>query len=147
MEEFERRRVEIEQLHGIISNYFVERKILLDKIKELEDQSDNEVLGQITVLVQNHNLKKRGSNIVHDAILAVGGLESEVQTQPAYPVRQLEQVVYYSQPQNSRQAPEPYRGVKDVLFSAPGGVQKKVAMPVSSLSLYQNVNHPQQSFN
>ncbi len=84
---------------------------------------------------------------MHDAISAAGVLESEVQTQPAYPVRQLEQVVYYSQSQNSQQAPEPNRGAKDVLFSTRGCLQKKVAMPVSSLNLYQNFNHPHQSFN
>jgi hypothetical protein len=134
MEEFERIRVEIKQMCVHIINLLVERKTLVNKIKEQENQSDNEIMDQISVLVQNYSLKKRGSRIVHDAIPAAGVLESEVQTQPAYPVRQLEQVIFYSQPQSSQQASEPYRGVKDVLFSAPGGMQKKIAMPVSSLN-------------
>jgi len=61
-------------------------------------------------------------------------------------VRQLEQVVYYSQPQSSQQTPEPFRGVKDVLFSAPSGMQKKVAMPISSLNPYQTQNQTHQNF-
>ena len=84
---------------------------------------------------------------MHDAIGAAGVLESKTQTQPAYPLRQLEQVVYYSLPQNSQQAPEPYRGTKDILLSMPGGLQKKVTVPISSLNLYQNFNQPPQSFN
>jgi hypothetical protein len=147
MEEYERMRDEIERMHGHITNLLVERNTLINKIKEQENQSDNEFMDQISVLVQNYKLKKRGSRIVHDAIAAAGVPESDVQTQPAYPVRQLEQVVYYFQPQSSQQAPEPYRGVKDVLFSAPGGMQKKVAMPVSSLNSYQNLNHSHQNFN
>jgi len=77
------------------------------------------------VLAQNYKPKKRGSRIVHDTIVAAEVSESEVQTQSAYPVRQLEQVVYYSQHQSSQQTPEPLRGVKDVLFSAPSVYAEK----------------------
>ncbi len=126
---------------------FVERKFFLNRNKELESQSENEFVDQVLVLAQNHKLKRRGSTIVHDAIGAAEVPESEIQTQPAYPVRQLEQVVFYSQPQNTQQTPEPFRGVRDVLLSAPSGMQKRVAVPISNLSLYPPQNQVHQNFN
>jgi len=147
MEEYERMRVERERLIEQVTTLLVDRKFLMSKIKELENPSDNEFVDHILVLAQNYKPKKRGSRIVHDTIVAAEVSESEVQTQSAYPVRQLEQVVYYSQHQSSQQTPEPLRGVKDALFSAPSGMQKKVAMPISSLNLYQTQNQTHQISN
>ncbi len=84
---------------------------------------------------------------MRDAISVAGVLESEAQTQPAYPMRQLEQEVHYSYPQNSQKTSESCRGTKDVLLSMPGGLQKKVTMPFSSLNMYQSFNRPHQNFN
>ena len=125
MEEFERLRLENEHLRGQVATLLVERKNLTDVIREREIQSSDETLEKIAVLVQNHNFKKRGTKIVHDAISAAGILESEVPTQPAYPMRQLEQVVYYSHPQNSQQASEPCKGAKDVFFQCLAVCRKK----------------------
>ena len=146
MEEYERIRVDREQLIEQVTNLLIDRKFLLNRIKELENPSENDFVDQVLVLAQNYKLKKRGSRIVHDAIVAAEVSEPEMQTQSAYPVRQLEQVVYYSQHQSSQQTPEPLRGVKDVLFSAPSGMQKKVAMPISSLNPYQTQNQTHQNF-
>jgi hypothetical protein len=101
---------------------------------------------QVLILAQNFKLKKRGSKIVQDAMMAAEVLEPEMQTHPAYPSRQPENVVYYFQPQNFHQTPEPYRGVKDVLISAPNGMQKRAAIPISNLGSYQAQNQIHQNF-
>ncbi len=72
--------------------------------------------------------------------------ELEIQTHPAYPSRQPENVVYYSQPQNVHQLPEPYRGVKDVMISASNSMQKRATNPISNLSSYQVQNQTHQNF-
>ena len=69
MEEYERMRVERERLIEQVTTLLVDRKFLMSKIKELENPSDNEFVDQILVLAQNYKLKKRGSRIVHDAIV------------------------------------------------------------------------------
>ncbi len=56
MEEFERLRVQNEQMRGQMTTLLVERKALMDKIKEQENQSDNETMDKIAVLVQNYKL-------------------------------------------------------------------------------------------
>ena len=131
-----------------MASLLVEKKNLTERLeKQDENQFGLATLEKIVALTHNYDLQTRDSKIVHAAISAAGVLESEVQTQPAYPMRQLEQVVYYSHPQNSQQASEPCKGAKDVFFSMPGGLQKKVTVPISSLNLYQNFNQPHKNFN
>ncbi len=55
-------------------------------------------MDQILALAQNYKSKRRGSKIVQDAMMAAEVSELEIQTHPAYPSRQPENVVYYSQP-------------------------------------------------
>jgi hypothetical protein len=147
MEELERVTADKERLIEQMTNYFIERRFLISRIKELENPSENDFMDQVISLAHDFKLKKRGSSIVRDAIMAAEVSEPESQTQPAYPVGQPEQIVYYSQSQNFQQNPEPYRGVKDVLLSAPSGTQKRVALPISSLGPYQSQNQVHQNFN
>ena len=111
MEEYDRLRLENEHLHRVMGSLLVEKKNLTEIIEKQEEiQFGEDTLEKIVVLAQNYSLKKRGAKIVRDVISAAGVLESEAQTQPAYPMRQLEQVVHYSYPQNSQQASESLRG-------------------------------------
>ena len=131
-----------------MASLFVEKKNLKERLeKQDENQFGLATLEKIVALTHNYDLQTRGSKIVHAAISAAGVLESEVQTQPAYPMRQLEQVAHYSYPQNSQQTSESCRGTKDVLLSMPGGLQKKVTMPISSLNMYQSFNQTHHNFN
>jgi len=72
--------------------------------------------------------------------------ELDVQTHPAYPSRQPENVVYYVQPQNFYQPPEPYRGVRDVMISTSNVVQKRATNQIPNLSSYQIQNQTHQNF-
>ena len=128
-----------------MSSLLVERKNLTEKLDE--NQLNSAILEKIVALTHNVKLQTRGSQIVHVTISAAGVLESELQTQPAYLMRHLEQVVHYSCPQNFQQASESCMGTKDVLLSMPGGLQKRVTMPISSRNLHQSFNQPQQNFN
>ena len=106
-----------------MSSLLIKRRILTEKLEK--NQANAAVLEKIVTLVHNVRPLTRGSQIVHAAISAAGVIESEIQTQPAYPVRQLEQVAQYSCPQNFQQASESNIGTKDVLFSMSGTLQKK----------------------
>jgi hypothetical protein len=57
-------------------------------------------------------------------------------------MRQMEQMAHYSNHQNLQQASESFRGTKDVLLSMPGGLQRRVSMPVSSLNTHQSISQP-----
>ncbi len=69
--------------------------------------------------MRNFELQTRGTEIVHAAISAAGGLETRAQAQPTYPMRQVEQIAIYSYYQNPQQASESFRGTRDVLLSMP----------------------------
>jgi len=146
MEEFERMKTDKERLIDQATNYLIERRFLINRIRELENSSESEVVDQILTLAQNFKSKRRGSKIVQDAMMAAEVSEPEMQTHPTYPSRQPENLVYYSQPQNFHQIPEPYRGIKDVLISASNGIQKRATVPVSNLSSYQVQNQTHQNF-
>ncbi len=146
MGEYERMKADKERLLDQATSLLIERKFFINRIRELENPSESEFMDQILILAQNFKSKKRGSKIVQDAMMAAEVSEPEMQTHHAYPSRQPENVVYYSQPQNFHQTPEPYRGVKDVLISAPNGMQKRAAIPISNLSSYQAQNQIHQNF-
>ena len=115
-----------------MTSYYLDRRFYLNRIQELESQVEDGFVDRVMVMAQEYKLKRGGSSIIQDAIVAAEVPGSETQTQSAYPVRQPEQVVFCSQPQNTQQTPEPSRGVKDVLLSAPSVVQNRVAFPISN---------------
>ncbi len=105
MEEFERMKADKERLIDQATNHLIERRFLINRIRELENLSESGLVDQILALAQNYKSKRRGSKIVQDALMAAEVSELEIQTLPAYPSRQPENVVYYSQPQNFHQLP------------------------------------------
>jgi hypothetical protein len=136
VEALERVKADKERLIEQMTSFYVDRRFYLNRIQELESQVEDGFVDRVLIMAQDYKLKRGGSTIIQDAIVAAEVPGSETQTQSAYPVRQPEQVVFYSQPQNTQQTPEPSRGVKDVLFSAPSSMQNRVAFPISNLSLY-----------
>jgi hypothetical protein len=146
LEEFERVKVDRERLLNRESNLLIEIRRLINRVKELENLAEIGLMDQILSLAQNYKSSRGGSKIVQDALMAAEVSELDVQTHPAYPSRQPENVVYYVQPQNFYQPPEPYRGVRDVMISTSNVVQKRATNQIPNLSSYQIQNQTHQNF-
>jgi hypothetical protein len=146
IEEFERIRVDREQLLDRENTLLIERRFLVSRIRELENLAESGLMDQILALAQNYKSNRGGSKIVQDALMAAEVSELEIQTHSAYPSRQPENVVYYVQPQNFHQPPEPYKGVRDVMISTSSVMQKRATNPISNLSSYQVQNQTHQNF-
>jgi hypothetical protein len=146
LEEFERVKVDRERLLNRESNLLIEMRCLVNRVKELENLAEIGLMDQILSLAQNYKSSRGGSKIVQDALMAAEVSELDVQTHPAYPSRQPENVVYYVQPQNFYQPPEPYRGVRDVMISTSNVVQKRATNQIPNLSSYQIQNQTHQNF-
>lgn len=149
-EEISKQNLVIDQQQKLIETLVLEKKGLMERLAEKSAAQDpfaafrRDTLDRMISLVHNFELQtqKRGTEIVHDAISAAGGLGTGAQAQPTFPLRQMEQMAHCSYHQNPQQASESFRGTKDVLVSMPGGLQRRVSMPVSSLNAHQSVSQP-----
>jgi hypothetical protein len=143
LEELEKAKVDKERLMEQITSLLLDRRVFLNKIRELESQVEDGFVDRVMVMAQEYKFKRRNSTIIQEAIVAAEVLESETETQSAYPVGQPEQVVFYSQFQDTQQTSEPSRGVKDVLLPTTSVMQNRVSFPVSNLNLHQSQNQVQ----